>query len=86
MLNLANPTCLVTLPTVGKFLVLSDLGLYAYSLESVGRAALGYTSLQNLEASRERIASDVLFFRAGRIGQRLVGRLFMFLMKRKTMR
>ena len=75
VLTVMNPTCIVALPTVNKFLVLHDTTLVSYSLDMVARAALGVISPQSLQASRERIAKDVLFFRAGRINRRLVGEL-----------
>ncbi|RDX57314.1 hypothetical protein OH76DRAFT_1476727 [Lentinus brumalis] len=70
VLSVYNPTCLVALPDVNKFFVLHDQGLYAYSLDLVARATLGISSTENAEASKERIAGDVLFFRAGRVGSR----------------
>ncbi|KAI0749365.1 hypothetical protein C8Q80DRAFT_1100784 [Daedaleopsis nitida] len=72
VLNVYHPTCLVALPVVNKLFVLHEAGLSSYSLDLVGRAALGVTSTQNVEASREKIAADVLFFRAGRVGNRVV--------------
>ena len=78
VLSVYNPSCLVALPAVNKFFVLHDQGLYAYSLDLVARATLGITNTQNAEASKERIAGDVLFFRAGRVGNRLMGQLSAF--------
>ncbi|KAI0775224.1 hypothetical protein BD413DRAFT_534078 [Trametes elegans] len=72
VLTVPNPTCLVALPAANKFLVLHEDGLYSYSLDMIGRAALGFTTTENLEASKECIADDVLFFRAGRVGNRLM--------------
>ncbi|KAH9945453.1 uncharacterized protein BXZ73DRAFT_86925 [Epithele typhae] len=72
VLTTLNSSCLIALPAVNKFLILSDQGLFAYSLELVGRAALGSATSQTLEASRERVASDAILVRAGRIGHRLV--------------
>ncbi len=77
VLSVYNPTCLVALPDVNKFFVLHDQGLYAYSLDLVARATLGIASTENAEASKERIAGDVLFFRAGRVGSRPMGQFSM---------
>ncbi|KAI0649128.1 hypothetical protein C8Q79DRAFT_904017 [Trametes meyenii] len=74
LLTLPNPTCMVSLPAVGKFFVLHEDGLYSYSLDLVGRAALGFTTEQTLDASVEVIAEGVMMFRAGRIGNRYMGK------------
>ncbi|KAI0367745.1 hypothetical protein BV20DRAFT_1045369 [Pilatotrama ljubarskyi] len=72
ILSVPNPTCLVPLPAAGKFFVLHEGGLFSYSLDLIGRAALGFTTSQTVDASKERIATDVLFFRAGRVGNRFM--------------
>ena len=73
VLNVPNPICMVALPAVNKFFVQHEFGLYSYSLDLVGRAAMGMTSPSNVEASKERIATEIQFFRAGRVGSRVVG-------------
>ncbi|EJF64968.1 hypothetical protein DICSQDRAFT_159921 [Dichomitus squalens LYAD-421 SS1] len=72
VLDVDNPTCLVAIEEVNKFFVLHDYGLCSYSLDLVARAALGMSSVQSVEASRERLATDVVFFRAGKIAKRVV--------------
>ncbi|KAI1797140.1 hypothetical protein LXA43DRAFT_982888 [Ganoderma leucocontextum] len=72
VLDVSNPTCLVAIKEVNKFFVLHDHGLCSYSLDLVARAALGMSSTQSIEASRERLATDVLFFRAGRVANRII--------------
>ena len=73
ILDVSKPSSLLALPAVNKLLVLHEMGLYSFSIDVVARGALGTTSPQSLLATGERIASDVLFFRAGRVGNRLVG-------------
>lgn len=75
VLDVTNPTCLVAIKEVNKFFVLHEYGLCSYSLDLVARAALGMASTQSIEASRERLGTDVVFFRAGRIANRIVGEL-----------
>ncbi len=75
VLDVSNPTSLVAIKEVNKFFVLHDFGLCSYSLDLVARAALGMASTQSIEASRERLGTDVLFFRAGRVANRIVGKL-----------
>ncbi|KAI0359880.1 hypothetical protein OH77DRAFT_1419213 [Trametes cingulata] len=72
ILSVPNPTCLVPLKEAGKFFVLHEGGLFCYSLDLIGRAALGFVTSQMVEASKERIATDVLFFRAGRVAKRSI--------------
>ena len=73
VLDVANPTCLVAIEKVNKFFVLHDHGLSSYPLNLVVEATLGMSDTQSLEASRELLATDVLFFRAGKIANRVVG-------------
>ena len=75
ILDVANPTCLLAINEVNKFFVLHESGLCSYSLDLIARAALGTASTQSIEASRERLGTDVAFFRAGRIANRIVGEL-----------
>lgn len=73
VLNLGNVSSMVPLPNLNKMLVLCDSGLSAYSLDLFGRAGLGISSPQHVEATWEPIAgqdSTVLFFRAGKLGHR----------------
>ncbi|CDO75557.1 hypothetical protein BN946_scf184883.g19 [Trametes cinnabarina] len=72
VLTVPNPTCMVSLPVAGKFFVLHEGGLFAYSLDLVCRAALGFATVQSLEGSKERISTDVVLFRVGRVGTRLM--------------
>ncbi|KAI0833461.1 hypothetical protein BC628DRAFT_1308074 [Trametes gibbosa] len=70
VLSVPNPTCMVSLPAVGKLFVLHEGGLFSYSLDMMCRAGLGLISGQTVDATKECIAPDVMFFRAGRIGNR----------------
>ncbi|KAH9903012.1 hypothetical protein C8Q73DRAFT_798049 [Cubamyces lactineus] len=72
VLSVPNPTCMVPLPAAGKFFVLHEGGLFCYPLDLVGRAALGFTTVQAVDGSKERIATDVVLFRAGRVGNRFM--------------
>ncbi|KAI0661715.1 hypothetical protein C8Q70DRAFT_673507 [Cubamyces menziesii] len=72
VLSVPNPTCMVPLPAAGKFFVLHEGGLFCYSLDLVGRAALGFSTVQAVDGSKERIATDVVLFRAGRVGNRFM--------------
>ncbi|PIL35597.1 hypothetical protein GSI_02325 [Ganoderma sinense ZZ0214-1] len=72
VLDVSNPRCLVAIKEVNKFFVLYDFGLCSYSLDLVARAALGMSSTQSIEASRECLATNVQFFRVGRIANRIV--------------
>lgn len=73
VLSVPNPTCMVSLPAVGKLFVLHEGGLFSYSLDMMCRAGLGLTSSQTVDSTRECISTDVMFFRAGRIGSRYMG-------------
>lgn len=67
---------MVAVPDHNKFLILSDLGLFSYSLDLFARVAQGLSPSQHLEATLERLAgqdSTVHFFRAGRVGNRTMG-------------
>ncbi|KAI0635913.1 hypothetical protein C8Q77DRAFT_1100369 [Trametes polyzona] len=70
VLSVPNPTCMVSLPAAGKLFVLHEGGLFSYSLDMIGRAALGFTRSEKVDATRECISTDVIFFRAGRVGNR----------------
>ncbi|KAI9060664.1 hypothetical protein FKP32DRAFT_1613628 [Trametes sanguinea] len=70
VLTVPNPTCMVSLPPAGKFFVLHEGGLFSYSLDLICRTALGFATAQSLDASKERISTDVVLFRVGRIGSR----------------
>ncbi|KAL7279187.1 hypothetical protein ACG7TL_007027 [Trametes sanguinea] len=72
VLTVPNPTCMVSLPPAGKFFVLHEGGLFSYSLDLICRAALGFATAQSLDASKERISTDVVLFRVGRIGSRFM--------------
>ncbi|KAI8980170.1 hypothetical protein BD414DRAFT_493849 [Trametes punicea] len=72
VLTLPNPTCMVALSAAGKFFVMHEGGLFSYSIDLIARAALGFAPSQSVDASKERISTDVLLFRAGRIGSRLM--------------
>lgn len=76
VLDVSNPTCLVAIEEANKFFVLHEHGLCSYSLDLVARAALGMSSPQSIEASRERLAADVLFFRVGQVANRVVGEFY----------
>ncbi len=73
VLSVPNPTSMVALPAAGKLFVLHEDGLCSYSLDMLARAALGLIDSRKVDASRETIAGDVLFFRAGRVGNRFMG-------------
>ncbi|TFY60446.1 hypothetical protein EVJ58_g5139 [Rhodofomes roseus] len=73
VLHLSNPTSMVALPELNKLLILSDHYLYAYSLDLVARATAGQSTTEALETTRQVVAGhdgSVLFFRAGKIGNR----------------
>ncbi|OJT11476.1 Rho1 guanine nucleotide exchange factor 1 [Trametes pubescens] len=72
VLSVPNPTSMVALPAAGKLFVLHEDGLCSYSLDMLARAALGLIDSRKVDASRETIAGDVLFFRAGRVGNRFM--------------
>lgn len=73
VLSVPNPTSMVALAAAGKLFVLHEDGLCSYSLDMLARAALGLIDSRKVDATREIIAGDVLFFRAGRVGNRFMG-------------
>lgn len=73
VLSVPNPTSMVALAAAGKLFVLHEDGLCSYSLDMLARAALGLIDSRKVDATREMIAGDVLFFRAGRVGNRFMG-------------
>ncbi|KZT00783.1 uncharacterized protein LAESUDRAFT_687612 [Laetiporus sulphureus 93-53] len=72
-LSTTNSSSMVALSDFNKFLVLSDDGLSAFSLDLLGRVGQGLATIHHLEATMEPIAPQdggIMFFRAGRIGER----------------
>jgi RHO1 GDP-GTP exchange protein 1/2 len=62
--------------TFNKFLIHHESSLLAYSLDILGRVALGQADVDVLNGSMEKIARhDVIFFRHAIIGQRALGEL-----------
>jgi len=77
VLNLPNPTYMVALEKFNKFIVHHDSSLLSYSIDILARVALGHSQPQLLEATLEKIAEHdghILFFRAGRIGNRTLSK------------
>lgn len=64
---------MVALQTFNKFIIHFESSLLAYSLDLMARVAQQQSPPKSLDASLEKIGGqdgNVLFFRAGRIGNR----------------
>ena len=76
VLGFISPTAVVAIPEFNKFLVHYEMALYSYPLDLVVRASQGLSTVK-LEDSVERLAQkdgNILFFRAGRIANRTLGK------------
>jgi hypothetical protein len=72
-----NPTSVVALQEFNKFLVQCDTALFSYPLDLVIRVSQGHSAPNTLDDSVERLAQkdgNVLFFRAGRVAHRTLGK------------
>lgn len=77
VLGFISPTTVVAIPEFNKFLVHYEMALYSYPLDLVVRVSQGLCTAKTLEDSVERLAQkdgNVLFFRAGRIANRTLGK------------
>lgn len=89
-INISYPERLAALPDHNKFLVHHEYGLTAYSLDILGRIALGRSGI-NVNATMENIAGTdgyVVFFRVMRISHRSMGerRYFILFSEHELMR
>jgi hypothetical protein len=72
-----SPTSVVALPEFNKLLVQCDTALLSYPLDLVIRVSQGHYAPNMLDDSMERLAQKdgtVLFFRAGRVSHRTLGK------------
>ena len=77
VLGFISPTAVVVIPEFNKFLVHYEMALYSYPLDLVVRVSQGLSTAKTLEDSVERLVQNdgnVLFFRAGRIANRTLGK------------
>jgi hypothetical protein len=77
VLGFINPTSVIAIPEFNKLLVHHEMALYSYPLDLVIRVSQGLSKVKTLEDSVERLAQkdgNVLFFRAGHIAHRTLGK------------
>src|SRR5260221_7559168 len=77
VLGFISRTAVIAIPEFNKFLVHYEMALYSYPLDLVVRVSQRLSTVKTLEDSVERLAQkdgNVLFFRAGRIAHRTLGK------------
>jgi RHO1 GDP-GTP exchange protein 1/2 len=77
-LEFNEPNSVVAVPEFNKFIVHCELELFSYSLELAIRVSQGdVSSKPGLDNSEEKLAQEhgnVLFFKAGRIADRMLSK------------